>query len=363
MSKCPFCEFKEDYRLLYEDNLVRAFLAKDALHPGQSLVIPIRHVTDFSELLPEEVYSIFRLSKIIHSILIEEFNYEGTNIILNNGNCAGQKVNHLHVHIVPRKCKDIPNPARWLNDILYKKLYQPNKKEFVDISGLLKKKIQENFPSFTNFFSNQKIEPGVKIGKNVTLGYNLHIYSNSVVGDNCIIGDNVIIGHPPTNQLRKGNTGGSTIGEGSIIRSGTIIYSNVQIGKNFDCGHNVLIREHTKIGNNVYILPGTQIHSSVTIGDNARVYGFISNRSVIEDNASVLGSLLHTYKEGKRGLIEEAPIVRKGAVVGMGALVIGGIEIGENSIVGAGAVVTKDVPPNKIVVGVPAKILREREEH
>ncbi|MCD6573284.1 MAG: HIT domain-containing protein [Thermoplasmata archaeon] len=360
VSKCPFCEFKDRYRILYENNIVRAFLAKDALHPGQSLVAPIRHVMDFSELLPEETYFIFRLSSIIHSILVREFNYDGTNIILNNGNCAGQRVNHLHVHIVPRKCGDIPDPMHWLNDMLYKKLYQPTKKEFTDISGLLRKRIQEDLISISNFFYSQNIEHDVKIGENVTLGYNVHIYSNSVIGDNCIIGDNVIIGHPTTSQLRNKNSKGAIIGEGSIIRSGTVIYSNVKIGKNLDCGHNVLIRENTKIGNDVYILPGTQIHSSVIIGNNVRVYGFISNRSVIEDNASVLGFLLHAYREGKRGLIEKAPIVRNGAVVGMGAMVIGGVEIGKNSIVGAGAVVTKDVPPNKIVVGVPARVLRER---
>jgi acetyltransferase-like isoleucine patch superfamily enzyme len=361
MEECLFCNIKSEYRIFYKDNIVTAFLAKDAVAPGQSLVIPNRHVQQLSEMSSKEIYSIFRLCSIISSIITKELNYEGVNIILNNGSCAGQTVEHVHIHIVPRRCGDIPNPKYWLNEKLYKRLYQPNEDEYIKISHILKQHIERSSFQEFSLLSNQQIDTNAKIGKNVQLGANIRIYSGTIIADDCVIGDNVIIGHPTTDEI-KGFHSETIIGEGSIIRSGTVIYSGVKIGRNLDCGHNALIREHTEIGENVYILPGTQIHSDVTIGDNVRVYGFISNRSIIEQSASVLGLLLHAYREGKGGVIEEAPIVKKGAVVGMGTILIGGVKIGENSIVGAGAVVTKDIPPNRIVVGIPAKEIGERHD-
>lgn len=200
-------------------------------------------------------------------------------------------------------------------------------------------------------FDNNEIGFNVQFGKNVKLGSNVRIYDHSIIGDNCVIGDNVIIGHPFIRRGFDTEETGSVIGEGAVIRSGSIIYGGTVIGDNFDCGHNVLVRENSKIGDDVYLLPDSKINADVKIGNYVRLYGFICNRAVLEDGCSVMGDLVHKYNKGQRGVIEPSPVIKAGAIVGMRALVIGGVEIGESSFVGGGAIVTKDVEPGKLFVG------------
>lgn len=376
MISCPFCQIKEDYRVFYRDNIITAFLAKDAVTPGQSLIIPNRHVQTMADLTQEEIFAIFRFCSILSEVLISHLNIDGINIICNNGISAGQTIQHFHVHVVPRQKGDLPNPKYWLNKQLYERLYTPTQKEFKSVAKKIKTHLQPRIETFSQEYFGLKgvvVERNVTIGKRVSFGINIHSYPNTKIGDDCIIEDNVVIGHPTTDEIKEFTKSFSSeekkhvgqfvknatkIEKGAIIRSGSVIYSGVNIGKNLDCGHNVLIRERTRIGDNVYIMPNTQVHADVTVGNNVRLLGFLCNRSVVEDDASVLGNLVHVYKRGKRGMKEKAPIVKKRAIVGMGATIIGGIIIGENSIVGANAVVTEDVAPNSIVGGVPAKLIK-----
>ncbi len=356
MIQCSFCVIEAN-RLVHEDSIARAFVPSDTIAPGQVLIVPARHVQSITELSIVEIDAVFRLVSLLSGALKSEFGYGGVNIIVNDGVSAGQSVKHLHVHLVPRKLGDVPNPKLWLNGRLFAKLYHPTKTEYKKVVSVYRKRVTEL--GFSYFEPSQKIEAHVKIGRRVKLGFNIHLHGGTKVADNCTIGDGVILGQPNQMNIKKYKFKPTSIGAGSIIRSGSVIYTGVIIGRNFDCGHNVLVREGTCIGNNVYIMPGTQVHSHVKIGNTVRLSGFIANRTVIEDNASSLGTLIHRYRESRGGLIEKAPVIRKGAIVGMGAIVIGGIEIGENSIVAAGSVVTTDVPPNTVAVGVPAKIVSE----
>ena len=215
----------------------------------------------------------------------------------------------------------------------------------------------------------------VKIGKNTWIGDNVRYFGEIEIGDGTIIEDGVVIGAPSTedliafrNALSKGEkveigefiSRKTTVGEDCIIRSGTVIHSGAIIGDHLDCYRNVLIGDMTRIGNNVYIMDSTQIFLDVKIGNNVRLSGFCANRSIIEDNVSMLGYLVHKYEQPVGGYDEKAPVIKKGAVVGMLALVVGGVIVDKNAYVGAGAMVTKDVPSNWIVAGCPAKKIGER---
>lgn len=198
--------------------------------------------------------------------------------------------------------------------------------------------------------------------QSLTVGRNVMFLAPIRMGPGVWIGDNVIIGHPRKGNLRKtdhSDIQGVEIGAGSIIRSGSVIYEGVRIGKGADIAHNVLIREDSCIGDDCYIMPNAEIHMSVQIGNNVRLRGFACNRSVIENDASMLGMLLHDYKSLKGGEIEDSPHVGEAACVGMSAVVIGGVKIGKNAIIGAGSVVTRDVASSSIVVGNPARLIRD----
>lgn len=150
------------------------------------------------------------------------------------------------------------------------------------------------------------ITEDVQIGQNVKLSKFINLYG-------CSIGDNTKIG------------------------------SFVEIQKNASIGKNCKISSHT------FICEGVHIEDDVFIGHSVT---FINDTF---PRATVPGGKLQTEEDWQ----VERTIVSKGASIGSGSTILSNVTIGENAIVGAGSVVTKDVQPNVIVVGNPARFLRE----
>ena len=154
---------------------------------------------------------------------------------------------------------------------------------------------------------------------------------------------------------------GTTIGDNAIIRSGSIIYCDVSIGNNLRTGHNILVREMTTVGDNVLIGTNVIIDGNTVIGSNVSIQSnvYIPTNTVIEDNV-FLGPcvVLTNDKYPIRVKYElKGPILRRGASIGANSTILPGVEIGEGAMVAAGAIVTKNVPPWKLAIGSPAKII------
>jgi len=130
---------------------------------------------------------------------------------------------------------------------------------------------------------------------------------------------------------------------GCTIDDGTKIGTFVEIQKNAFIGKNCKISSHT------FICEGVHIEDNVFVGHNVTFINDKHPRATNEDGS------MQTESDWK---VEET-FVKKGASIGSSSTIMCGITIGENSIVGAGAVVTKDVPPNSIVAGVPAKLIKK----
>ena len=189
------------------------------------------------------------------------------------------------------------------------------------------------------------------------------IYPNVIVGSNAVIEDYVIIGVPP--RGRKAGELPTVIGSDAIIRSHTVIYAGNKIGNNFQTGHHVLVREENEIGNNVSVGTASVVEHHVKIGNNVRIHtqAFVPEMSVLEDGAwigpnAVITNAAYPLSPNVKNELKGA-IVKKGAKIGANATLLPGITIGENALVGAGAVVTKDVPPNKVVAGNPATVIND----
>ncbi len=190
---------------------------------------------------------------------------------------------------------------------------------------------------------------------------NYEIYPDVVFGVSPQIGSYVIIGVPASHS--KDSAKGTIIGNRAKIRSHTVIYSHNIIGDDFQTGHQVMIRESNQIGNSVSVGTGTVIEHHVVIGNNVRIHSkaFIPEFTTIEDGAwigpnVVITNAKYPLSKGVKENLQGARI-KKGAKVGANATLLPGVTIGENSLVGAGSVVTKDVPPGSVVVGNPAKLI------
>lgn len=212
-------------------------------------------------------------------------------------------------------------------------------------------------------------------------GNNVRIYGVVEFGNHVIIEDNVIIGHPSAYEIRNvienmqnyqnlddfynfACQNPTKIGDHAIIRSGTVIYSGTTIDNNFDCGHNVLIRENVSIGSNVYIKPFTELMKNVSIGNNCRIAGTIADNTLIGNNVSSFGILTHRYERHYTSAMSllPGPIIEDGCIVGRGAVVIGGNTIHRGAVIGATAFVNFDVPEGAKVVGFKGKILEKHRE-
>ena len=189
------------------------------------------------------------------------------------------------------------------------------------------------------------------------------IYPGVHLGPQTTVGDFVLIGV----LLRDRQPGEleTHIGAGAIIRSHTVIYSGNVIGKNFQTGHGVMIRELNQIGDDVSVGTHSVIEHHVKIASRVRVHSnaFIPEYSVIEEGAWIGPNVVFTNalyplspnaKETLKG-----PRIMPGAKIGANATLLPGIVIGRNALVGAGAVVVDHVPDDKVVVGNPARVVKD----
>ncbi len=154
--------------------------------------------------------------------------------------------------------------------------------------------------------------------------------------------------------MEKKNINNVKLGEGVKIYDfvnlyGCTIGSNSKIGTFVEIQKNSSIGRNCKISSHTFICEGVQIEDNVFVGHNVTFINDKYPRSTNED-----GSL---QTEADWGVVET--FIKKGASIGSSATIMCGITIGENAIIGAGAVVTKNVPANTVVAGVPAKIIRQ----
>lgn len=139
----------------------------------------------------------------------------------------------------------------------------------------------------------------------------------------------------------------SKIGKNTNIWQFCVVFPEAEIGDNCNICANVLIENDVHLGNNVTVKSGVQLWDGITLEDNV----------FIGPNATFTNDLYPRSKNPDWKLCKT--IVKKGASIGANATIVCGITIGENAMVGAGSVVTKDIPDGEIWVGNPAKFLRK----
>lgn len=149
------------------------------------------------------------------------------------------------------------------------------------------------------------------------------------------------------------------IGDHAIIHSGTVIYANTTIGNRFSCGHQVLIRAEVTIGDRVVVLHGCTLEGRILIGSGVKIMAHVYIPST-----TVIGNMVFigpgtTFLNDKYPMRCKAPVsgpqIEDDVTVGGGVTLCPGVRIGRGSFIGAGSVVTRDVPPQTLACGVPAR--------
>lgn len=210
------------------------------------------------------------------------------------------------------------------------------------------------FSILNNFFPPEQYRSYIS-SSSVILSEN--IGTNVYIGHNCFIGKDVSIGNDVVIKNNVSIEGKVIIGNNTIIHSGVVIgsdgygYYQNEEGKNIKVPHygGVVIGQNVEIGANTCIDRGTL--DNTVIGDNVK----ISNLCHIAHNVEICDNCLITAGS----VITGSTIIKENTYIAPGAIIRNQLIVGENSLVGMGAVVIKDIEDNKVVAGVPAKVIRE----
>ncbi len=184
------------------------------------------------------------------------------------------------------------------------------------------------------------------------------------LGGGATVDEGVVLGYPPS----RGEHREVVIGTGARIRSGTVIYAGSNIGSGLETGHNVIIREQSQIGRNLRIWTNSIIDYGCVIGKNVKIHSnvYVSQFTTIDDNAFIGPgvTLANDIHPGCPDALDcmEGPIVRRGAQIGANATVLPRVVVGEYALIGAGSVVTRDIPAKAVAYGSPARVVGRIED-
>lgn len=184
-------------------------------------------------------------------------------------------------------------------------------------------------------------------------------------GDETRTDPDVLLGYP---THRPGSLGDLHLAHGARLRSGTVIYTGSHIGSHLETGHNVVIREECSIGDDVSVWSNTVIDYGCTLGDRVKVHSncYIAQFTEIADDA-FLAPGVTIANDLYPGRLESAaamsgPLIGVGAQIGVNVTILPFVRIGAGALVGAGSVVTRDIPAGAVAFGNPAVVRSSVEE-
>ncbi|MDO8963152.1 MAG: DapH/DapD/GlmU-related protein [Coriobacteriia bacterium] len=235
------------------------------------------------------------------------------------------------------------------------------------------------------------IDQDVRIGDDVTLGSFVHVHPGAVIGSGTVIGDHVTIGADaklgvgcviadfayigkrpklsPTSTAKVGELKGLVLGDGCAVGSHTVLMAGTVFGTGCVVGDNAGVRERCRIGDTVVVGRSVTVENDTEIGSRTKIQSgaYVTAYVVIEEDCFIAPMVVTTNdnymgRTEKRFKSLKGCTIRRGARVGGGSHILPGIEIGEEAFVATGSVVTRDVPAGKLVMGVPAKVVKDVPE-
>jgi acetyltransferase-like isoleucine patch superfamily enzyme len=195
------------------------------------------------------------------------------------------------------------------------------------------------------------------------------VYPGTVLGEGVKVLEYAVVGKQPSlsprSTARREELPPAEIGDGTIVSTGAVVFAGAKVGARVILGDQSCVRERVVVGDDVVIGRGSLVENDTTIGATTKIQAdaYITAYSTLEEQVFIAPCVVTTNDDfmgrtERRHELVKGPTIRRGARVGGGAVLLPGVEIGEEAFVGAGAVVTKDVEPRMLVVGNPARVLR-----
>jgi UDP-2-acetamido-3-amino-2,3-dideoxy-glucuronate N-acetyltransferase len=206
---------------------------------------------------------------------------------------------------------------------------------------------------------------GVEIPASAEIGGHVVIHAGTAIGAGVRIQDGAVLGKPvalgPRSKASREEPPPLVIGDGAIIAAGAVVVRGAAIGPEAVVGDQAQVRERAAIGRGTVVGRGTAVDNDVVIGAGVRIQTgcYVTAFSEVEDEVFI-GPGVNTFNDPWAGRRPEGeplrgPRLRRRCRIGGGALILPGIEVGEEAFVAAGSVVTRDVAPGALVMGVPAR--------
>jgi UDP-2-acetamido-3-amino-2,3-dideoxy-glucuronate N-acetyltransferase len=196
------------------------------------------------------------------------------------------------------------------------------------------------------------------------------VHPGTVLGDGVKVLEHAVVGKQPSlsprSTARRDPLEPAVIGDGTIVSTGAIVFAGSRIGARVILGDQSCVRERVTVGDDVVIGRGSLVENDTTIGALTKIQAdaYITAYSTLEEQVFIAPCVVTTNdnfmgRTERRHELVAGPTIRRGARIGGGAILLPGVEIGAEAFVGAGAVVTKDVPARMLVVGNPARVVRK----
>jgi len=206
------------------------------------------------------------------------------------------------------------------------------------------------------------LSPTASVGRGVTFGAHVVVHDGVVLGDACDIGDHAVLGKPPARGPHAGEAAAPLVlGAAVRVCAGAVVFAGTTLGDGVIVGDQAYVRERVSVGARTLVGRGTTVDNDVVVGERVSLQTgvYVTARSVIEDDVFVGPGVTTTNDDSMDRHDPSEPLrgatLRRGCRIGGGAVLVPGVEVGEEAFVAAGAVVTRDVPPRTKVRGVPAR--------
>ena len=206
------------------------------------------------------------------------------------------------------------------------------------------------------------------------------VAEDTIIGDGVTIFPGAVLGRPPIStgvqqrEVDRSSLPPLRIGDNCVIGANAIVYRGTAIGDNCLLGDTACIREQVRIGDSCIVAMGVTINYNTVIGSRVKIMdnSHLTGNMIVEDDVfiSILVTTTNDNSMGREAALDvpmelrkrQGPIIRRHVTIGQSACILPGIEIGENTIVGANAVVTKPLPARVLALGVPARVIRDLRE-